>query len=231
VREEDADGGLLGDGEVAQRDVERGELTRQVAGVHAHVRDPRVHAFPVGLGARLEVGGEGGPHPLELRRRVVVAPGDQVVVEVAAAEDLGEPAGGRAPEQLELEEAVLRDRVTGAPPAVLHRRAGDGRHAGRVAHDPHAGPRLLGLAGKVAGLWRNSMNGWVWSDRCGDPLPDATPGSDTNPLWPGGRMVSAWMTRAAAADGRASSAASVRSRSRMGSGNVTPAIFWRAGIA
>ena len=50
---------------------------------------------------------DAGEHRVDLGVGVVVAPGDQVVVEVRGSEDLGEPAGGRAAKQLELEQPVL----------------------------------------------------------------------------------------------------------------------------
>ena len=94
-------------------------------------------------------GGELVQHLRALGGGVVVAPGDEVVVEVALAEDLREPAGRRAAEELELEEPVLGDRVAGAPPHALLVLGPDVGDAERVAGDLHVRARLLGLAGLV----------------------------------------------------------------------------------
>ena len=43
----------------------------------------------------------------------------------------------------------------------------------------------------MADLKPKSMKSWVWSARCGEPVPMATPAVDTWPLWPGGSTDSA----------------------------------------
>ncbi len=106
--------------------------------------DPGVDAVAVGLGAREELRRDLRDHLVDLGVGVVVAAGDQVVVEVGRAEDLGETAAGRAAEELELEETVLSDRVADTPPGVGVAVGGDGRHAVGVARDRDAGTRRFG---------------------------------------------------------------------------------------
>jgi hypothetical protein len=145
--EEDTDAGGVLEGPVVQRDAEGGELAGEVVRVRPDVLDPGVDPVAVGLRAGAQRVGELVDHPVDLGVGVIVATGDQVVVEVGRAEDLGEPAGGRALEQLELEEAVLGDRVADAPPAVVLALRGYRGDAVRVADDVHSGPRRLGFAG------------------------------------------------------------------------------------
>ena len=89
--------------------------------VGAHVGDPGVDAVAVGLEARLELGRQLVELLSSSAARVEVPARDQVVVEVAPAEDLRQAALGGAAEELELEEPVLGDRVAGAPPGVVRR--------------------------------------------------------------------------------------------------------------
>ncbi len=155
--EQDADRGGVLERPVADRQVaDGGELPGHVARRRAHVGDPRVDPVAVGGEAGPQRRRELGELLVELGRRVVVAAGDDVVVDVVLAEDLGQVALGGAAEELELEEPVLGHRVAGAVPGVLVGGAVDRRHAVGVAGDPHAGPRraaagrLLEAVGLVA---------------------------------------------------------------------------------
>ena len=51
---------------------------------------------------------------------------------------------------------------------------------------------------KTSDLKPKCTNRSVWSFRWGEPVPSATPATDTKPLWPGGSTLPAWMTRAEA---------------------------------
>ncbi len=63
---------------------------------------------------------------------------------------------------------------------------------------PGRGELRLPERSKRASLKRKPFHRSVWSSRCGEPVPLATPGIDTWPLWPGGRTDSACRTRACA---------------------------------
>ena len=98
----------------------------------------------VGVEARLERGGQRGELGVELGRRVEVLAHDaRRRARVRGRAISARRAGGGAAEQLELEQAVLRHRVAGAPPHVVLGVARDGRDAVAVAHDLHAGARDL----------------------------------------------------------------------------------------
>src|SRR5207248_7839368 len=106
----------------------------------------------VALVAGLEGGRQRGDYRVDFGGRVEVAPRLDVHRDVALAEDLGEVPGGGAPEDLELEQPVLRRRVAGAPPEVGVGVARDRRDAECVADDPHAGFWRLGRTRRGAEL-------------------------------------------------------------------------------
>ena len=108
--------------------------------------DPRVDAVRVGLRAVDQALRDLVHHRLDLGVRVVVAAGDQVVVEVSGADDLRQAARGRAAKELELEEAVLRDGVADAEPGVVLGLAGDGGDPKLVARNRDAGAGRLRLS-------------------------------------------------------------------------------------
>ena len=135
------------DRERLRRIGERHELARHVRGAGLHVRDPRVDPRGVVAVALHERGGQAAKQRVDLGRRVEVPPDLEVHRDVVLAEDVGQVAGGRPPEELELEQPVLGGRVSGAPPELGGCVAGDGRHAECVPHDLDAGRRVLLGAG------------------------------------------------------------------------------------
>jgi hypothetical protein len=102
----------------------------------------------VGVEARAQLGRQAAEHPAQVAERVEVAAGHHVALEAAGAEHGGERAGGGAPEQLELHEAVLRQRVADARPQLLVVRGADAGHAVGVPHDRDPGRRRLARAGR-----------------------------------------------------------------------------------
>ena len=107
--------------------------------------------------------------PPQLGHRVVVAPGDDVIVEPILAQHLGQAALRPASEQLELDEPVLRHRVADAEPEVVIVARTHVRHAVGVARDRHArgGDSVVPGRLKPAGLKANDSKRETWSARCG----------------------------------------------------------------
>ncbi len=129
--QEDADAGRVDrrpllDGQRAERD----ELTGHLGDARSlDLVDVRVDAVGVALRALDEALRDLIQHRLDLGVRVVVAPGDQIVVQEAGPDDLGKAARRGAPEEVELEQPVLGDRVAHAEPAVVLGLARDRRDA------------------------------------------------------------------------------------------------------
>ena len=147
--EQYAGAGEVAGGEVADRDVERGELAGHLVRVGGEVVDVGVDPVPVGVEAAAQLGRDRLHGGVDLGVGVVVAAGDQVVVEVALAEDLGQRPVAGPLEQLELEEAVLAGRVADPPPGIGVGAGVDPRHAVGVAGDRH--PGLRGAGSRPAG--------------------------------------------------------------------------------
>ena len=101
---------------------------------------------------------------LPLGLRVVVAPRDDVVLERGLAEDLAERPGRRAPERLDLEQAVLGDRVAHAPPHVVLGVPVDGsgrRTASRTMRTPALGVSSAPGWPSIEFLYWNSVNSGI----------------------------------------------------------------------
>ena len=147
--QEDADREQVVERVRGRPEAEDEELTRDERRVELHVRDVGVDAGRVGRVLVLERGRKLVVHRRQLSRCVVVAPGLDVGVEIALAQNLGQVAGGRAAFELELDEAILRGRPAHAPPQIGAR---VGRHVGHavvVAHDRHSGLRGLRGAARI----------------------------------------------------------------------------------
>ena len=125
-------------------EVEQHELVRAQRRVGLDAREPLVHALGVGVEARAQRGRQALELGAQLLERVVVAARDDVGLEPAVAEHLGDRALRAAAEQLELHEAVLRHRIADAAPQVAVVAGAHVGHAVGVARDRHARERLHG---------------------------------------------------------------------------------------
>ena len=147
ARQEDADRASRVTVQSLRLRAERRELAGQSVGVcRADLLDPRVDAVAVRLDAALELRRACARAARRPRRRCSSRAGRSGRRRGSRAEDLREPAARGAAEELELEQAVLRDRVARAPPGVVVASPVDARHAEGVARDLDAVARALDVA-------------------------------------------------------------------------------------